>query len=58
LVTSVAFGLVHAQYGWFLLGTIALGLALGWARSRSGGLLAPIVVHAVFNAYASSSLVL
>lgn len=49
---SLVFGALH----WggrgtvaFAAGTALLGLALGWLRSVTGGLLAPIVAHALYD---------
>lgn len=57
-VTSLAFALAHFHYGWFMLGPAFYGLVLGWARLRSGGLLAPILLHAAINGVASFDFVL
>lgn len=51
VATAVLFGLVHVPDGSYLFIPIAmLGLLLGWLRVRTGGLLAPIVVHVLHNA--------
>jgi len=56
VVTSLVFGLAHSHYGWFMLVPAFHGLVLGWARLRSGGVLAPILLHAAINGIASLDL--
>ena len=40
-------GAAHASA---LIGLFVLSLGLGWARERSGSIIAPILIHAGFNA--------
>ncbi len=47
LFSAIHFDLAAAPY------LFACGLAFGWLARRSGGLLAPIVAHAVFNLVAA-----
>src|SRR5436309_2258560 len=49
LVSATLFAVIHFDAYRFPF-TLALGLALGLLRLRTGSLLAPIVVHAVLNA--------
>ncbi len=54
-VTSVIFAVLHEDFGREPLGlrpaaVFVIALALGWARLRTGGLTAPIVMHVVTNA--------
>ena len=48
-VAAVLFGLAHFDLARLPL-LVALGLLLGIARHRSGGLLAPVLAHALHNA--------
>ena len=50
LTTAAFFALVHIPYWDTLPALLALGVALGYNYARSGRLLAPVVIHAVFNA--------
>lgn len=50
LITSVAFALLHIQYPWpIIVGIIPLGLILGYARSVSGSIILPILLHVANN---------
>ena len=50
-VTSVAFALLHIQYPWpVILSIIPLGIILGYARSVSGSIVLPIILHILNNA--------
>jgi membrane protease YdiL (CAAX protease family) len=50
LVTSVGWAILHAQYSpFYLLQIIALGIALGWLRQRSGTSTLTIMLHAIVN---------
>jgi membrane protease YdiL (CAAX protease family) len=51
LVTSLAFGLVHAPgFGWpRVVGTACVGLLLGWLRAHTGNTFVAIVAHAAMN---------
>ncbi|MGP1347520.1 MAG: lysostaphin resistance A-like protein [Phycisphaerales bacterium] len=51
-IAAIAFALVHAGIAaWTAMPSlIALAIALGWLRIRTGGIIAPIIVHAAFNA--------
>jgi membrane protease YdiL (CAAX protease family) len=52
ITSAVVFGLLHVSHGVMLLGPLVLGVVMGWARVRSGGLVAPILLHVSFNAVA------
>lgn len=50
IITSLAWGALHVQYGWReLLTILGLGIVLGWLRARSGSLWLPMLVHLVNN---------
>ena len=51
-ITSVIFALVHwdAVSPHALLALFTLALGLGWAREKTGTLIAPIIMHMLFNA--------
>jgi len=51
-VGALLFGLLHVSHGVMLVGPLVLGAVLGWARLRSRGLAAPILLHMSFNAFA------
>jgi membrane protease YdiL (CAAX protease family) len=46
---------LHLQYGFGAHVVFLYGLMLSWARLRTGGLSAPIVMHMVINALATLS---
>ncbi len=50
--TSALFAVMHIDVAQpsAIVGLFALSLGLCWARVKSGGVLAPIVIHVVFNA--------
>ncbi len=48
LVCAAAFAIAHVQFVAIVV-TFFVGLALGWLRERSGTVLAPILMHQVFN---------
>jgi membrane protease YdiL (CAAX protease family) len=55
VATSVIFAVLHEGYGREPLGlrpaaVFVIALAFGWARLRTGGLTAPIVMHVMTNA--------
>ena len=52
---SLLFGLMHYHYGLMVTVPVVYGLVLGWARERTGGLAAPILLHMGINAYISWS---
>lgn len=49
LLTAAAFAAVHIPQWHWLPSLFAFGMALGYGYARSGRLLAPIVMHAIFN---------
>ncbi len=51
VATSVFFALMHAGAAppSAIVGLFVLSLGLCWARVKSGGVLAPILIHVVFN---------
>ena len=52
-ITAVGWALLHWSYSWAVIGVIVVdGLLLGLARWRSGSILPPIVMHALYNLYA------
>lgn len=53
-VSAVFFALLHSQYGVYIPLIILYGVVLGWARVRSGGLKAPILLHLSINALATT----
>lgn len=54
--SAFVFGLAHPHYGAQVLVPVAYGLVLGWARLRTGGLTASMLLHATINVVASSPL--
>lgn len=52
VATSAVFAAMHigAAHASALIGLFVLSLGLGWARERSGSVIAPILIHAGFNA--------
>ncbi len=55
VLTSGLFAVLHLQYGFGVHVVFLYGLMLSWARLRTGGLSAPIVMHMVINALATVS---
>jgi membrane protease YdiL (CAAX protease family) len=55
VLTSGLFAVLHLQYGFGAHVVFLYGLMLSWARLRTGGLSAPIVMHMVINALATLS---
>jgi membrane protease YdiL (CAAX protease family) len=51
VVTAAIFALAHLQPSYFLP-LFGVGLVLGWARKRTGGLALPILLHCVNNCVA------
>jgi membrane protease YdiL (CAAX protease family) len=50
LVPSLIWGLIHVQYEWWVVVSIAgSGILLAMVRWRSGSLYLPIVLHAAWN---------
>ncbi len=49
LFASTLFGLVHYPYPHTVPALIMLGVVLGYSYERTGSLLPPIVIHALFN---------
>ena len=53
VVTAVGWALLHWSYSWAVIAVIVVdGLLLGLARWRTGSILPPIVMHALYNLYA------
>jgi len=50
LASAALFGAMHVHHGVSVVGPLVMGVVLGWARARTGGLLVPIALHATFNA--------
>jgi membrane protease YdiL (CAAX protease family) len=51
VLTAILFSLVHLQPSYFLP-LFGVGLVLGWARHKSGGLALPILMHCINNCVA------
>jgi len=52
-ITAASWALLHWSYSWAVIGVIVIdGLLLGLARWRTGSILPPIVMHAIYNLYA------
>ncbi|MBR2537655.1 MAG: CPBP family intramembrane metalloprotease [Hyphomicrobium sp.] len=50
-ITAIVWASVHAQYSLYgIFGIALIGLYLAWVREKTGGLLAPIICHAAYNA--------
>ena len=49
MATSAFFAFVHAEYPTSMPAIFALSMVLGYNYERSGRLLAPILIHALFN---------
>lgn len=48
-LTTVVFGMVHVSQPHTIAALAALGVVLGYAYERTGSLVPPIIIHAVFN---------
>lgn len=48
-LTAVVFGVVHLSQPHTVVALTAFGVLLGYAYERTGSLVAPIMIHAVFN---------
>jgi membrane protease YdiL (CAAX protease family) len=48
-ISAVVFGGLHWYYGVMTPVIVLFGWVLGWARITSGGLLAPVLLHALIN---------
>ena len=55
-VTALIFGGLHAHYGISTALAVYYGYVLGWARLRTGSLLAPFLLHAVINLVGGAAL--
>ncbi len=53
LLSSAVFALLHPHYSAQMLLIFFFGLILGWARLRSGGLKAPLLLHMGLNAFSA-----
>ncbi len=51
-LSSVLFGALHALTYTYAIFATLLGLYLGWIFERTGNLLAPVLVHAIYDAVA------
>jgi membrane protease YdiL (CAAX protease family) len=49
LLTATAFGAVHLSQPHTIPALIVLGLLLGFAYERTGSILVPVTIHALFN---------
>ena len=53
VVTAVGWALLHWSYPGAVIGVIVVdGLLLGAARARTGSVVPPIIMHALYNLYA------
>jgi membrane protease YdiL (CAAX protease family) len=50
--SAFVFAVAHLRYGPYVLVVVVYGLALAWARMRTGRLRAPIALHVLINAAA------
>ncbi|RKY22336.1 MAG: CPBP family intramembrane metalloprotease [Planctomycetota bacterium] len=50
--TALVFGLAHALTPAYFGLAVGMGLLLGWLSAHTGGLFAPMAVHAVYDAVA------
>jgi membrane protease YdiL (CAAX protease family) len=57
LIASAIFGMIHGTDSWAILPTFVIGVSCGWLRERTGGLSAPVLLHAVNNLVAMVSMV-
>ena len=52
-LTALSWSLLHYMYPWWVIGIIFVdGLILGLARWRTGSVIAPIIMHMLYNLYA------
>jgi membrane protease YdiL (CAAX protease family) len=56
--TALLFAMLHTSVWPAPIALLVLALALGWLRERTGGLVAPIVLHGVFNGVSCAMLLL
>jgi membrane protease YdiL (CAAX protease family) len=53
VLTAVGWALLHWSYSWAVIGVIVIdGILLGAARARTGSVVPPIIMHALYNPYA------
>jgi membrane protease YdiL (CAAX protease family) len=57
-ISALVFALLHPQYGLYMPVVLVYGIVLGWARVRTGGLLAPILLHLTINGVVTATLLL
>src|SRR4029078_12723586 len=57
-VSAVVFALLHPFYGLYMPVILLYGVVLGWARVRTGGLVAPVLLHMTVNAAAAGVLLM
>src|SRR5262249_17512331 len=48
-ISAAIFAAQHSAYGPGVATIVLIGLVLGWARQRTGGLAAPLFIHTVYN---------
>ena len=52
-LTASGWAILHWSYSWAVIGVIVVdGLLLGVARARTGSVVPPIIMHALYNLYA------
>jgi hypothetical protein len=57
-LTSLAWTILHVQYGAYELGTIfGLGVVFGVARLKTQSIYPPLAMHSLFNLFAMAQLV-
>jgi membrane protease YdiL (CAAX protease family) len=53
VLTAVGWALLHWSYSWAVIGVIVIdGILLGATRARTGSVVPPIIMHALYNLYA------
>lgn len=59
VVTALVWASIHAQYTVYgVVAIFLIGLYLAWVREKTGGVIGPIVCHAVYNAAVLSVILL
>ena len=49
LFTSLAFGLIHFSQPYAIVALIFLAILIGYSYEKTGSMLPPILIHALFN---------
>ena len=53
-VSSAFFGVIHTHLGMYVVVVAYLGWVFGWARLRSGGIAAPVILHVLHNGFVTA----